>query len=113
MTTKKSANITSENSVDGKNIMELKVVELGSELKKRDLDKNGIKAVLMERLGLSIYFIDEVLKDLRKKVDLVIWCCLTFENWTKNDFKLVLFFEEIIRWSFSCFLIIYKHVEFF
>ena len=69
------ANTTSENSVDGKKMTELKVVELRSELEKRGLDKTGIKAVLMERLkkvSLSIYFINEILKKIKK-------------GWGKND----------------------------
>lgn len=37
-------------TVDSRTICDLKVTELRSELEKRDLDKTGVKAILLERL---------------------------------------------------------------
>lgn len=37
-------------TLDSRSVSDLKVTELRSELEKRDLDKTGVKAVLLERL---------------------------------------------------------------
>lgn len=37
-------------SIESRKIGDLKVPELRSELEKRDLDKTGVKAILLERL---------------------------------------------------------------
>lgn len=41
---------------ESRKICDLKVPELRSELEKRDLDKSGVKAILLERLqNVSVY----------------------------------------------------------